>query len=50
MTPEEKAAIEALCKQIAIEKDPAIFTKLVAELNDLLEQKEHRLESKPKAS
>lgn len=47
MTPEEKTTLDALCKRIVEEKDPATFRKLVVQLNDLLEKKEHRLESKP---
>jgi len=48
MTLEEKAAMDALCIQITGEKDPHTFTRLVQQLNDLLELKEKRLESKPK--
>ena len=44
MTPEEREQMFALCTQIAVEKDPQIFTKLVEQLNDLLEGKEHRLD------
>ncbi len=44
MTPEEREQMFALCAQIAVEKDPQIFTKLVEQLNDLLEGKERRLE------
>ncbi|MGH9495317.1 MAG: hypothetical protein ACRD3B_09990 [Candidatus Sulfotelmatobacter sp.] len=38
-----------LCRQIAVEKDPATFDKLVRELNDLLELKHERIhpEHKP---
>ena len=50
MSPEEKAQMEILCKRIAEEKDPAAFHKLIEQLNDLLERKERRLESKPKAN
>jgi len=45
MTPEEREQMFALCSQIAIEKDPQIFSKLVEQLNDLLEGKERRLEN-----
>jgi hypothetical protein len=38
MTPEEKAAMDALCKRIAEEKDPAKFHRLLVQLNDLLER------------
>jgi hypothetical protein len=43
MTPEERASMERLCQRIAVEKDPTTFNDLVAQLNDLLEKKEHRL-------
>jgi len=43
VTPEEWELMQTLCKQIAVEKDSAKFSKLVQELNMLLEQKEHRL-------
>jgi len=45
VTPEEWELMQTLCKQIAVEKDPKKFSKLVQELNELLEKKEHRLES-----
>jgi hypothetical protein len=35
-----------LCQRIAVEQDRMKFTKLVAELNELLEKKEHRLEDR----
>ncbi len=38
LTSDEKAEMEALCKQIAVEKDPAKFHKLMVELNNLLER------------
>jgi hypothetical protein len=44
MTPQEKAQIDTLCKQIAVEKDPETFHQLIVQLNDLLEKKERRLE------
>jgi hypothetical protein len=44
MTPEEKATLDALCRQIALEKDPQTFHQLLVQLNDLLERKEKRLE------
>lgn len=44
MTPEERERMQFLCEQIAKEEDPAKFTKLVQELNDLLEHKVQRLE------
>ncbi len=46
MTPEEREQMFALCAQIAIEKDPQVFTQLVQQLNDLLEGIERRLEEK----
>ena len=44
MTPEERERMYSLCRQIAEEKSPPEFLRLVEELNDLLERKEHRLE------
>lgn len=44
MTPEERERMNALCNQIATEKDHDKFMKLVLELNDLLDRKERRLE------
>ena len=35
--------MEELCKQIAIEKDPETFDKLLRDLNDLLELKHQRI-------
>jgi hypothetical protein len=32
-----------LCQQIAVEKDPKIFDESVHQLNELLDEKEHRL-------
>jgi hypothetical protein len=37
--------MNVLCAQIAIEKDQDKFIQLVQELNNLMEKKEHRLES-----
>jgi hypothetical protein len=37
--------MNTLCAQIATEKDRDRFTQLVTELNDLLNGKEHRLET-----
>ena len=53
MTPEELRQMHILCEQIAKETDHTKFAKLVQELNDLLEQKDHRLvahspEARPK--
>jgi hypothetical protein len=47
MMSEEKSQLDALCKQIAVEQDPETFHQLLIRLNDLLERKERRLESKP---
>jgi hypothetical protein len=44
MTSDEQLNIERVCLAITREKDhPAELTKLVAELNDLLERRERRL-------
>jgi hypothetical protein len=43
MTPEEKAKLDVICGQIAVEKDPQTFQQLLVQLNDLLERKEQRL-------
>jgi hypothetical protein len=45
MTNEEKAVVDALCKRIVEEQHPELFTKLVAQLNDLLELKQQKLEA-----
>jgi len=52
MTSEERAKMEELCKQIAVEKDPEKFDRFVQELNDLLEVKHQRIhpEHKTRAS
>lgn len=44
MNAEEKAKLDALCKQIVAEKDHHRFLALVMELNQLLERKEERLQ------
>jgi hypothetical protein len=44
MTPEEKAEMDALCKQIAEEQDRNKFLALVQRLNNLLDCKESRLQ------
>lgn len=44
MTPDERERMQLLCEQIAKEEDSEKFTKLVQELNDLLEHKVRRLE------
>jgi hypothetical protein len=43
MNSEEKAELDALCKQIVVEKDHNKFIALVMQLNQLLERKEQRL-------
>ncbi len=49
MTPDERERMAILCERIAKEQDQHKFTKLVQELNDLLEAKKHRLDEGPKA-
>lgn len=44
MTPEERERMFYLCQRIAVEKDHQIFGELVAELNELLNRKDQRLE------
>lgn len=44
MTPDERERMQVLCEQIATEEDPEKFTKLVQELNDLLDHKVQRLD------
>ena len=46
MTPEERERMRILCGQIAKEQNHDKFTKLVLELNDLLEHKERRMEAR----
>jgi hypothetical protein len=46
MTPEERERLRILCDQIAKEQNRDKFTELVLELNDLLERKEHRMETR----
>lgn len=47
MTPEEKELMNKLCSQIADEKDPERFRKLVVQLDELFERKAHRIEDEP---
>jgi len=47
MTDAEKIIIDKLCEGIADEQDPIEFTRLVKELNDLLENELERLDHKP---
>jgi hypothetical protein len=44
MTPDERERMQFLCEQIAKEENRERFTKLVHELNDLLEHKGQRLD------
>ena len=44
MTPEEQERMSELCRRITTEKDPLVFTQLVEELNDLLDQKLARIQ------
>ena len=50
MTPDERERMNFLSERIAKEQDHTEFSKLVQELNDLLERKEHRLEDSTKKS
>jgi hypothetical protein len=43
MTPEETKQMHSLCDRIQVEKDHAIFLKLVQDLNDLLARKDRRM-------
>lgn len=45
MNPEEQKRMSDLCHKISIEQDPNEFTRLVDELNDLLDRKEQQLQS-----
>jgi hypothetical protein len=47
VTPEELKRMDELCAQIAVEKDQDKFDYLVRSLNDLLEDKKHRLQHLP---
>jgi hypothetical protein len=44
MTPDEVERMKVLCQQIETEKNHDRFTQLIAELNELLERKQHRLD------
>lgn len=44
MSPDEREQMNRLCARIAEEKDHSEFTRLVQQLHELLERKEHRLE------
>jgi hypothetical protein len=43
MTREEVERMESLCRLIQVEKDSKKFDSLVADLNELLNEKGHRL-------
>jgi hypothetical protein len=45
MTPDERERMAILCERIATEKDPRKFTNFVDQLNELLEQKQFRLQA-----
>jgi hypothetical protein len=45
MTPDERERMAILCERIATEKDHQKFSRLVRELNDLLDRKERRFEA-----
>jgi hypothetical protein len=47
MTSDEMERMKALCQQIELEKDHAKFSQLLVDLNDLLEQKNQRLDKLP---
>jgi hypothetical protein len=47
MTPDEVERMKKLCQQIEVEKDHHNFSELIAELNELLEQKNKRLDHPP---
>jgi hypothetical protein len=49
MTSEEQEHMLNLVKQIEVENDQGKFLQLVAELNDLLDGKAHRLGQPPSA-
>ena len=44
MTPEERERLNWLCKRIQEEQDAKKCSNLIADLNELLEAKEHRLD------
>ena len=50
MTPDEREKMYILCEKIATEKDPEMFDKLVKELNELLDEKHHRIHPDHKPS
>jgi hypothetical protein len=48
MNSEERARLDSLCKQIAIEQDYSRFNYLLEGLNALLDSKSQRLKTPPK--
>ena len=46
MSPEEVEKMMRLCYRIQVEKDPKIFAELLTELNELVKEKERRLNEK----
>ena len=46
MTPEEREKMNELCKSIQQEQDPDKFSRLIEQLNALVESKEDRLRAK----
>ena len=46
MTPEQNERLNQLCSQIAREQDHVRFHRLVRELNELLDEKDQRLEAR----
>jgi hypothetical protein len=46
MTPDERERMAILCERIAKEQDPFKYAEFVKQLDDLLETKERRLESR----
>jgi hypothetical protein len=49
MTPEERERMTRLCERIAVEKNQDKFTKLIEELNDLLDEKSQRFKDEQKS-
>jgi hypothetical protein len=49
MTPDERERLAILCERIAKEQDRTKFTKLIEELNELLDGEDFRLQFKEKS-
>lgn len=45
MTPDEREEMDRLCARIAVEKDHDEFTRLVKQLQQLLDRKDRRFET-----